>query len=41
MDFSSVEQRDAIEAEMDWGARGLPKTVYNVLTATAYDAAGN
>ena len=35
MDFSSVEQRDAIEAEMEWSARGLPKTVFGVLTNTA------
>lgn len=34
MNFSSREQRDAIEAEMAWEARDLPKTVYQALQRT-------
>ena len=35
MNFASVAQRDAIEAEMPWDARSLPKTVYGALEAAA------
>lgn len=35
MNFSSVEQRDAIQSEMTWDARQLPKTVYGALERTA------
>ena len=35
MNFSSMEQRNAIEAEMDWKARPVPKTVYHALVAAA------
>ncbi|MXW86984.1 MAG: acyl-CoA synthetase, partial [Boseongicola sp. SB0667_bin_21] len=35
MDFTSVEDRNAIEAEMGWEARDVPKSVYGVLAATA------
>ena len=35
MNFSSVEQRNAIEAEMDWKARALPKTVFDALSKVA------
>ena len=33
--FATVADRDAIEAEMQWEARGLPKTMYAFLKATA------
>ncbi|MEM6387203.1 MAG: acyl-CoA synthetase [Pseudomonadota bacterium] len=35
MNFSSREQRDAIEQEMAWEVRDLPKTVYQALQRTA------
>ncbi len=35
MNFSSVEQRDAIEQEMAWDARDLPVTVYQAMQRTA------
>ena len=35
MNFSSVEARDAIQAEVDWKGRNLPKSVFAALTATA------
>ncbi|WP_212524755.1 acyl-CoA synthetase [Actibacterium sp. MT2.3-13A] len=33
--FASIADRDAIEQEMAWQARGLPATVYGVLSRTA------
>ncbi len=35
MKFSSVSDRDAVEAEMPWDSRDLPKSVYGALVATA------
>ncbi len=35
MNFASVEQRDAIEQEMGWEDRDLPKTVYQAVQRTA------
>ena len=35
MNFSSIEQRNAIESEMEWKARALPKSVYGALTDVA------
>ena len=34
-DFSSLEARNAIEAEMDWEARGEPVTIFERVTKTA------
>ena len=35
MTFASVAERDAIEAEMPWEARGVPTTLYGQLEKTA------
>ena len=35
MEFTSVDDRNAIEAEMGWDARDVPKSVYGALAATA------
>ena len=35
MKFSSMEVRNALEAEMDWEARSLPSTIYGSLKAVA------
>lgn len=35
MSFAGIEDRDAIEAEMPWADRELPKTLYGLLSETA------
>ncbi|MEP6068229.1 MAG: AMP-binding protein, partial [Paracoccaceae bacterium] len=35
MTFVGYEDRDAIEAEMTWDERDLPKTLYGMLSGTA------
>ncbi len=35
MKFTSLEQRNALEAESDWKGRNMPKTVFDALSLTA------
>ncbi|MGL4311693.1 MAG: AMP-binding protein, partial [Paracoccaceae bacterium] len=39
-EFASAADRDAIEAEMPWAARGLPVTIHGLLSRTAAEHGG-